>query len=399
MRHMVSFGALAVVAASVTGCGSSPAAHESNSPSQSVQAPVTTVREQLISVPYEAVGTVRAKMTTTIQSKIMGHVLAVNVREGDRVEAGQVLVEVDSREVDAQVQRAESALREAREMRQDTEKMTQAAVHSQTAADAGNDLAAAAFRRYKALAEKQAVSRQVYDEAEARSKGAAADAARAAEMVLSARAKLGEADARVQQAEAGLSNAETLRSFAKVTAPFAGIVTRKTVEVGDLAAPGSPLLILEDGQHYRLEAQVDEEQVHRIALGAAAEILLDGPQTAELAGRVAEIAPTSDPSSRTFVVKIDLPQSAPVWSGMFGRARFVTGENHVLTVPASAVFQRGQLTGVYALDENGVARLRLITTGKRFGSDVEVLSGLQAGETIVADNTGAVVDGAAVQHN
>ncbi|MCC6697222.1 MAG: efflux RND transporter periplasmic adaptor subunit [Candidatus Hydrogenedentes bacterium] len=399
MRYLASFGALAILVANVMGCGGSPDSHDSVSPSQAVQAPVTTVQQKSISVPYEAVGTIRAKMTSTIQSKIMGHVLAVNVREGDRVEAGQVLVEVDSREVDAQVQRAESGLREAQEMRQDTEKMIQAAVHSQAAADAGNDLAAAAFRRYKALAEEQAVSRQVYDEAEARSKAAAADAARAAEMVLSARARLGEAEARVQQAEAELSNAQTLRSFAKVVAPFAGIVTRKTVEVGDLAAPGSPLLILEDGQHYRLEAQVDEEQVHKIALGTTVDVLLDGAQPVELAGTVAEIAPTSDPSSRTFVVKIDLPDAAPVWSGMFGRARFATGENHVLTVPASAVFQRGQLTGVYVLDEGGVARLRLVTTGKRFGSDVEVLSGLQAGETIVADNAGAVVDGAVVKHN
>ena len=200
-----------------------------------------------------------------------------------------------------------------------------------------------------------------------------------------------------EQAEAELTNAKTLRSFAKVTAPFAGIVTRKTVEVGDLAAPGSPLLVVEDGQRYRLEAQVDEDQVHEIALGSEVRILLDGIDSAELTGTVSEITPYSDPASRSFVVKIDLPDTVKVWSGMFGRARFDTGESQVLSVPATAVFRRGQLTGVYAIGDDSVARLRLITVGKQYGPNVEVLSGLEPGEQIVADRTAQVADGTLVK--
>jgi len=397
MRRLVPYAALLALTGFLAGCGSSPVTHESGSPAVAVQVPVAAVQRQSIFVPYEAVGTIRAKMTSTIQGKILGHVLAVNVREGDRVEPGEVLVEIDSREVDAQVRRAESALREAQEMRHDTEKMIQAALHTQDAAEAGNELAAAAFRRYTALAEKQAVSRQVFDEAEARSKGAAAEAARAAEMVLSSRAKLGEAEARVAQAEAELTNAQTLRSFANVTAPFAGIVTRKTVEVGDLAAPGRPLLVVEDGQRYRLEAQVDEEQVHKITLGSEVRVLLDAVDSTELTGTVSEITPYSDPASRSFDVKIDLPDTAKVWSGMFGRAQFTTGESQVLSVPATAVFQRGQLTGVYAIGDDDVARLRLITIGKQYGPNVEVLSGLEPGEQIVADRTAQVADGTLIK--
>jgi RND family efflux transporter MFP subunit len=167
--------------------------------------------------------------------------------------------------------------------------------------------------------------------------------------------------------------------------------------VGDLAAPGSPLLVMEDPQQYRLEAQVDEEQVHKIALGANVPVVLDALGEGELAGTVAEIVPAADPASRTSVVKVDLPAGSKVRSGMFGRARFTTGEEQALIVPATAVFQRGQLTAVYVIGEGGVARLRLITVGKQYSSGVEVLSGLDPGEQIVADKTDQVADGATVK--
>jgi RND family efflux transporter MFP subunit len=275
--------------------------------------------------------------------------------------------------------------------------MVQATLQSKAAAEAGNELATASFKRYKGLADSQAVSRQVFDEANAKLKGAAADSARASEMVLSAQAKRGEMDARIEQAKAELSNAQTLLSFAKVTAPFAGVVTRKTVDVGDLAAPGGPLLIVEDPQQYRLEAQVDEEQIHKIEPGAKVPVVLDAFRKGELAGAVAEIVPSADPASRTFVVKIDLPPDPAVRSGMFGRARFETGEKQALTVPATAVFQRGQLTGAYVIGDDGVAHLRLITIGKRYGSNIEVLSGLEPGERIVADKADQVSDGTIVK--
>jgi len=312
------------------------------------------------------------------------------------VESGQVLVEIDAREAEAQARRAESAVREAREARQETENAIQAALHAKTAAEAGNELATATFERYKGLASSQAVSRQVFDEANAKLKEAAADAARASEMVLSIQAKRAEVDARIEQAQAELSNAQTLLSFAKVTAPFAGVITHKTVDVGDLAAPGNPLFEIEDPLQYRLEAQVDEEQLPRIEPGAAAAVLLDRAGKDPLAGTVAEIVPSADPASRTFVVRIDLPPNPAVRSGMFGRASFSAGQRQTLTVPARAVFQRGQLTGVYVVGDDDVARLRLITVGKKFDPDIEVLSGLEPGERIVVDNIDQVMDGAVV---
>ena len=399
MKRLVPFLAAIVLTGVMAACGRSSVSSEKAATPVTVQAPLASVEKRSVQAPHEAVGTVRAKVASTIQSKLMGHVRAVNVREGDHVESGQVLVEIDSREAESQVKRAEGAVREAQETRQETEKMVQATLQSKVAAEAGNELATASFKRYKGLAESQAVSRQVFDEANAKLKGAAADSARASEMVLSVQAKRGEVDARIEQAKAELSNAQTLLSFAKVTAPFAGIITRKTVDVGDLAAPGSPLLIVEDPQQYRIEAQVDEEQIHKIEPGSKVPVVLDAFGKGELAGTVAEIVPSADPASRTFVVKIDLPSDPAVRSGMFGRARFETGEKQTLTVPATAVVQRGQLTGVYVIGDGDVAHLRLITIGKHYGSDIEVLSGLEPGERIVADKADQVSDGAIVKQS
>jgi multidrug efflux pump subunit AcrA (membrane-fusion protein) len=402
MKRLVRFLVLGFPAAmALTGvlgaCGRSTGSSEQAAAPVTVQASLAIAEKHSVQVPYEAVGTVRAKESSTLQSKLMGHVQAVNVWEGDHVESGQVLVEIDSREADAEVKRAESALREAQETRQETEKVIQATLQSKAAAEAGNELAEATFKRYQGLAESQAVSRQVLDEASAKSKGAAAEAAGASEMVLSVQAKRGEADARIEQAKAELSHAQTLLSFAKVTAPFAGIITRRTVDVGDLAAPGSPLLVVENPQQYRLETQVDEEQIQEIKLGSKVAVVLDAFGKGELGGAVAEVVPSADPASRTYVVKIDLPPDLAVRSGMFGRARFDTGEKQTLTVPATAVLQRGQLTGVYVAGEDGIARLRLITTGKHYGPDVEVLSGLEPGERIVVDKTDQIRDGVLVK--
>jgi RND family efflux transporter MFP subunit len=188
-----------------------------------------------------------------------------------------------------------------------------------------------------------------------------------------------------------------LLSYTKITAPFAGVVTRKTVDAGDLAGPGVPLLEIEDQQQYRLEALVNEDQIASVKAGAPVPVKLDALGGQELPGTVSEIVPAADSSSRSFVVKIDLPRDPAIKSGLFGRARFSVDQKEVLTIPASAVVQRGQLTGVYVAGDDNVARLRLITIGKRHGDQYEALSGLDAGERIVTDGVERVNDGGAVQ--
>jgi len=113
-------------------------------------------------------------------------------------------------------------------------------------------------------------------------------------------------------------------------------------------------------------------------------------------GRVAELIPAADPASRSVIVKLDLPADLPLRSGMFGRARFPAGERKALVVPAAAVVERGQLSSLFVVGADGVARLRLVTLGERHGERVEVLSGLTPGERIVVEGGDGLADGSRV---
>jgi multidrug efflux pump subunit AcrA (membrane-fusion protein) len=395
-RNTLSMALLCVVIILV-GCHKSESGAVAPTAEGSVRAPVEIVAQRSMETAYEAVGTVRSKTVSTIQSKVVGHVTAVHVTEGDRVQPEQVLVEIDDREAVAQAQKAEGALSETRAALQELERSINAAESAKAAADANSALADATYRRYKGLAQDQAVSRQLLDEAEAKQKAAAAEASRAEDMLRSFRAKRGEIEARIEQAQAELANAQVLLSYTKVRSPMDGLITRKNVEVGDLASPGTALLEVEDDRHYRLEAIVDEAQVTRLRIGNSGSVTIDALGGAMLTGTLSEIVPAADPASRTSVVKLDLPPTDSLRSGVFGRVKFAVGQTQALTVPQSALVERGQLTGVYVLDTERVTRLRLIKTGKAYGDRVEVLSGLNDGETVVSGNVGAVSDGSRVE--
>ena len=390
-----SLGAI-VTALLVTGCGGANNAASPTQTSSSVPATTAIVAKAPVTTAYEAVGAIRAKTASAIQTKATGHITVVHVKEGDTVAAGQTLAELDDRDLLAQTQRAEAGVRQAQQARNEIASSVQAALHAKSAAEANGALALTTYERYKGLVDKRAVSQQAYDEASSRRLEAQAEIARAGDMAASIQARSGEVAARIEQAEAELTAAKTALSYAKVTAPFAGVVTRKLADVGDLAAPGTTLFELEDAGRYRLESPVDEAHAATIHLGDSVAVVVDALGMGSLTGTVAELAPSADTASRTFIVKIDLPDDAKVRSGMFGRALFSGPKLDALTIPATAVQQKGQLTGVYVVTEKGNAQLRLITTGKRYGDTVEALSGLAAGERIVIDHVDQITDGCTV---
>ena len=130
-------------------------------------------------------------------------------------------------------------------------------------------------------------------------------------------------------------------------------------------------------------------------MGQSVAVTLDVPSRKTNA-RVSEIVPAVDASSRSYIVKIYLPPSRELRSGMFGRALFSMGKQTVTAVPASALIERGQLQSVFVV-ENGAAHTRLVTTGRRAGDSVELLSGLNPGETVVRPVPPGLRDGARVE--
>lgn len=219
------------------------------------------------------------------------------------------------------------------------------------------------------------------------------EAKAAARQVDVRRAQIRGAAAQVGQGRAALEMARVTRDYATLRAPFDGTVAQRLADPGSLASPGVPLLVMEGG-NLQLRAVVPESSLSAVRKGGVVPVSFDAAPGA-LSGTVAEIAPQGDPSSHTFTVKVNVASGSGVRSGMFGRARFAAGTSRQMLVPASAVIQREGLAYVYVVDD-GYARMRLVTVGSAVGGRVPVLSGLSAGERIVADAKG-IRDGAAVK--
>jgi multidrug efflux pump subunit AcrA (membrane-fusion protein) len=346
---------------------------------------------------YEATGTIRSKTTSVVSSRIMGSIIAIHVREGDRVRVGQTLIEIDSRDATAQLQKAQGGIREAEGALDEIERNLQAAESGKAAAEASLALAASTYNRYKMLLERRSVSPQEFDEVQAKYKVADAEAERATRMLSSLVARKNQVLAKIDQAKADVVNAQVHTSYARVASPMNGIVTAKQAEVGAMAAPGAPVLTLEDDSRYRLEASVEESQIQSIQVSDQVLVRIDALGDDEQSGTVSEIVPASDPASRSNTVKIDLPVQRALRSGSFGRARFSSGHRQAITIPQRAITERGQLVSVFVVDDSGIARLRLIKTGRAYGDRVEVLTGLSDGERIVIDGVEAVSDGSRVE--
>jgi multidrug efflux system membrane fusion protein len=288
-------------------------------------------------------------------------------------------------------------MREAEGALDEIERNLQAAASGKAAAEAGLALAASTYNRYKALMERRSVSPQEFDEVQAKYKVAYAEAERATRMLSALVARKNQVLARIDQAKADVVNAQVYASYGRVASPMNGIVTAKQAEVGAMAAPGVPLLTIEDDSHYRLEASVEESQIQTIHVSEQVHVRIDALGDEQLSGTVSEIVPMADPASRSHTVKIDLPVQRTIRSGSFGRARFSGSQKQAITIPRRAITERGQLVSVFVVDDSGMARQRLIRTGKAYGDRVEVLTGLSDGERIVTDGVEAVSDGSRVE--
>ncbi|MEK7404019.1 MAG: efflux RND transporter periplasmic adaptor subunit [Acidobacteriota bacterium] len=371
---------LALATLFLIGCGKAPERQiETKSAPVAVKAIAVSPAEW--PVTYEATGTVRARTAAVISSKVMGYVREVTVRAGDRVRQGQLLVRLDARDLEAAWRQAQAALNEARSAVPEAD-------NAVAAARASLDLAQVTHRRLEDLFQKKSVSNQEFDEASAKLKLAQANLAMA-------EARRKQLAAKIEQAQEAVNAADIMRGYAEIAAPFAGAVTDKAVEPGSLAVPGQPLLTLEREGAFRLEAAVEESRLGAIRLGQAATIRLEALDRT-LDGRVSEIVPAVDAAARSFLVKIDLPPLEQLRSGVFGRALFAVGRRKVLAVPQAAVVERGQLVSVLVAEE-GQARARLVTLGERSGDQVEVLSGLNAGDRVIVPVPAALANGARVE--
>jgi membrane fusion protein, multidrug efflux system len=368
-----------LVAAFLTACGSKQQAKET-APSVVSGVAVVTVHAQSTTDYYEAVGTVNPETTSVLGAEISGTVRKIYVKEGDHVRRGQLLAVIDSRVQQAQLEAAAAGIEESNQGLAEVKQALQAA-------EADRRFAEATFQRYKALLAKKSASQQEYDNVETHYKGALANE-------MATRAKLKQMEARQRQAQAQHSSAATVLSYSRITSPIDGVVTAKSVDEGTLVMPGTPLITVEETGHFRLLASVPERFLGLIHVGERVPVTL-GSQQVE--GSIIEIVPAADPSTRTFVAKVELPRSCKCQSGQFGSADFAIGSGNRVLVPADALLRRGELEGLFVIDPKGVAYYRLVKTGKTFGSWIEILSGLDDGERVAVTKVNQLSDGVRVQ--
>jgi RND family efflux transporter MFP subunit len=354
MKSVLWASLLAASAAMIAGCHDG---EPSVTPGtvQTMQARVVESRQQQLPVSIQSTGTVHSRETAVVSAQVMGRIQQVLVHEGDNVRAGQTLVVLDDAALRAQVDQAQAGVK--------------AAENAQAAAQANSALAASTLARYKQLESQKSVSPQEMDEVSRRAEAAA----------VGVEALRAQADA----ARAQERSARTMLGYTRLVAPFAGVVTARMADPGTMAAPGVPLLQVDQAAALQLQATVDQSVIGMVHKGMKMKVTIDGGASTSLAGTVAEIVPAADPSSHSFLVKIDLPPSNQMHAGMYGTAEFANGEKQAIVIPRSAVVARGSLNCVYVLDDRDIAQLRSITLGATQGNLVEVLSGVSAGEKLV----------------
>ena len=328
---------------------------------------LTTIAPRAITEFYETTGTIKAKTVSVVAARMMATVTAVLVKEGETVKAGQALLILDSRDVVQKVKAASAGVQEAEKALESTRQ--------------NMALAEITYGRYKNMFDAKALSKQELDQVETQKKVAGLEFERVTQMV--------------NRAHAGLAEARVYQGFATVAAPVAGVVTNKRIELGSMAVPGMPLLTVENRAAFHAEVTVDESLSGKLRVGAPVRVSLEAIGR-QIPGKITEILPVVDPLSRSFTVKVSLNGDG-LRSGLYAKMRIASGKKEIILAPRSAIVEKGQLTGVYAVDGQDVVTYRLVRTGKEYDGQLEILSGLKPNDRIIVQGVEKAVDGGVLE--
>lgn len=291
-------------------------------------------------------GTIEAVNQGTVAAQTSGRVAAILYDVNDFVPAGAVIVRLRATEQRAGMLQAEANLREA--TARETEAQTQ-------------------YQRMSDMYDRKVVAKAMFDQAVANRDAAVA---------------------RLAAARAALESAREGVSYTEIRAPYAGIVTKRNVEVGETVSPGTPIMSGLSLQYLRVAVDVPQsivDQVRRIRKGA---VYVNGRR---IEATKLTVFPEATTPSNTFRARLELPENAAdLYPGMFVKVGFVVGDAERLLVPASALVERSEVTAVYVIDANGRTSLRQLRPGHRFDDKVEVLAGLRAGERVALNPVAAM---------
>ena len=289
-------------------------------------------------------GTVTSDRTINMSTKVMGRITELDVEEGDFVKEGDVLVRIKDDNLQAQKSQVESGLLEARAALQNTETN---------------------YNRIKNLYEQESATKKELDD-------------------ISTQYEMGKA--KVKTLESKLREVEDMLDYTKLTAPFDGYVVSKRLTEGDMAGPGQPIIAFEQEMKMNVKITVPESEIGLFSLDDTVGVDVEAAGY-QGNGIVSNINQSGNRGSRQFAVEVTLPEQAVtqgVKSGMFAEVGLATEKDRAIVVPQNAIVERGQLTGLYTLNDNSEVVLRWVLLGDSSGENIEILSGLKAGEVYVS---------------
>lgn len=328
---------------------------------------VETVTKKPVESFYTTSATVKAKTNSVVASMLTGKVTSIAVQEGDYVKKGQLLLTIDARDLSQKASGASAGIR--------------AAQMAASSAAQNAQMANRTYQRYKNLYDEKVITKQEFDQYTTQKNVAALEYARA--------------QAGVQQARAGLGEVQVFQSYSRVTAPVSGIVTQRTIDLGSTAIQGQPMLTIEaqdnGGLKSEIVANIDESHLGKVKEGEDVSLEVNGKTYKR---KITKIVKYIDPTTRTFKAKVDISGlNNQIAGGQFTKINIPVAKKDAITVPKSAVVQKGELTGVYAVDADNIVSYRIIRTGKEYGDRIEILSGLSDGDKIITVGTEKAIDG------
>ncbi len=368
IRPFFSFWVVVLIVAGLAGCKEEIAPGRVSGEPPSIQGlDLVTVSEETLSGVASFLATVESRDRALLTARVEGRVAQVAVREGDRVREGDLLLNVRDNQAADRLREAEAAVEESRQ--------------NLKSARSRADLTEKTFQRYRRLFENEAVTDQEMD--------------RVSSERNVARQSIEAERAGVERAESARNAARTALSHTRILAPFDAVVVEKKVEEGSTVMPGTPLIVLDRVGGWTVRAEIPESMAGKIRQGEP--VRVEVPAVNRIfSTEVSEILSSSDPRSRTFQVKAPLPAEVELASGFFARMIFPAGGREAILIPESALVRRGQLSGVYVV-EDGILQYQLVKAGRIMDGRAEILSGLNPGDTIVASETARARSGARVE--
>ncbi|HUB31609.1 MAG TPA: efflux RND transporter periplasmic adaptor subunit [Bryobacteraceae bacterium] len=359
-------------------------AHDQERAVQRVE--VVEVRRSADRDTIELPGSIEAITEAPILARADGYLARRMVDIGDRVRDGQALAEIQAPEVDEQVRQARAALQQA-------QAAVDQAVANHERGQADEDLAKVTAARWSALLTKGAVSKQENDRYQSEYRSLAA-ATKALEKALAV------ARSNVAAADANLARLNTMQSYLEVKAPFDGVITLRNVDVGALVNAGSTMLfrIAQIGT-LRTYVNVPQANSSEVRQGQPARVSVSNLPGRQFSGTVARTASALDPASRTLLVEVHVPNpEGALLPGMYARVE-LTGSraDAPLRIPSDALIVRGEGTQVAVIRDGRTVHLQKIEVGRDYGDQIEVMSGLTEGQTIIANPGDVVREGLQVQ--